>query len=101
MVFTKVTARMHNFLGTVAQLTRNKGRVLFYAVFLEDYLSSDRPLTGPLFLNHHNRLEAMIPQHQNARHQNLGHQNTGHEIRGKERATNRRPKHLEQPAGVW
>jgi len=96
MVFTKVTARMHNFLGTVAQLTRNKGRVLFYAVFLEDYLSSDRPLTGPLFLNHHNRLEAMIPQHQN-----LGHQNTGHETPGKERATNRRPKHLEQPAGVW
>ena len=30
MVFTKVTARMHNFLSTVAQLTRNKGRVLFY-----------------------------------------------------------------------
>ena len=90
MVFTKVTARMHNFLGTVAQLTRNQGRVLFYAVFLEDYLSSDRPL----FLNHHNRLEAMIPQHRS-------HQNMGHEMPGKERATNRRPKHLEQPAGVW
>ena len=96
MVFTKVTARMHNFLSTVAQLTRNKGRVLFYAVFLEDYLSSDRPLTGPLFLNHHNRLEAMVSQHQNT-----GQQNKGHEIPGKERAANRRPKHLEQPAGVW
>lgn len=29
MVFTKVSARMAHFLNTVAQLTRNKGRVLF------------------------------------------------------------------------
>jgi hypothetical protein len=81
MVFTKVTVRMHNFLSTVARLTPNKGRVLFYAVFLEDYLSSDCSLTGPMFLNHQNRLEAMIPGHG--------------------QYANQRPKHLEQPLPVW
>lgn len=81
MLFTTVTARMHTFLDTVSQLARNKSRVLFYAAFLEDYLGSNHPLTGSMFLNHQNRLEAMIP--------------------GYDRPTNQRPKHLEQLAPVW
>ena len=60
MIFAKTTARLAQFL----QLARTYGtrqRCIFYAAFLDDYLKHDSPLTGPLFLDHFNRLRSLAP----------------------------------------
>ena len=60
MIFAKTTARLAQFL----QLARSYGtrqRCIFYAAFLDDYLKHDSPLTGPLFLDHFNRLQSLAP----------------------------------------
>lgn len=60
MIFAKTTTRLAQFL----QLARSYGtrqRCIFYAAFLDDYLKHDSPLTGPLFLDHFNRLRSLAP----------------------------------------
>jgi hypothetical protein len=60
MIFAKTSARLAQFL----QLARRNGtrqRCIFYAVFLEDYLKHGSPLTTPIFLDHFNRLQLLVP----------------------------------------
>lgn len=60
MIFAKTTARLAQFL-TLARSYGTRQRCIFYAAFLDDYLKHDSPLTGPLFLDHFNRLRSLAP----------------------------------------
>jgi hypothetical protein len=58
--FAKASARMVQFLA-LARRYAAKQRVIFLAVLLEDYLKHGSPLTSPIFVDHFNRLEPLIP----------------------------------------
>jgi hypothetical protein len=58
--FTKASARMVQFLA-LARRHAARQRVIFLAVLLEDYLKHGSPLTAPLFIDHNNRLQSLVP----------------------------------------
>ncbi len=60
VIFAKVSIRMTQFLS-LARTHATRQRSIFYAVFLEDYLKHGSPLTSPMFLDHFNRLQSVIP----------------------------------------
>jgi hypothetical protein len=60
MIFAKTSVRMVQFLS-VARQHAARQRSIFYAVYLEDYLKHGNPLTSPMFLDHFNRLQSVLP----------------------------------------
>jgi hypothetical protein len=60
MIFAKTSARMVQFLS-LARKHATRQRSIFYAVFLDDYLKHGSPLTSPMFLDHFNRLQSVVP----------------------------------------
>jgi hypothetical protein len=60
MIFAKATSRVFQFLQ-LARRHATRQRSIFYIVLLDKYLSHDSPLTSPLFIDHFNRLQALVP----------------------------------------
>jgi hypothetical protein len=60
MIFAKASARMVQFLS-LARKHAAKQRMIFLAVLLEDYMKHGSPLTTPVFIDHHNRLQSLLP----------------------------------------
>jgi hypothetical protein len=60
MIFAQVSARMAQFVH-LARKYSTRQRVIFYAVYLEDYLKHGSSFTSPMFLDHFNRLQSLIP----------------------------------------
>jgi hypothetical protein len=58
--FAKASARMVQFLA-LARRHAAQQRVIFLAVLLEDYLKHSSPLTSPMFVDHFNRLQSIVP----------------------------------------
>ena len=61
MIFAKTAARMHAVSAAGATATRTRQRTHLLRRAAGDYLRHDSPLTGPLFLDHFNRLQSLIP----------------------------------------
>jgi len=60
VIFAKTSVRMVQFLS-LARRHGTRQRSIFYGVFLEDYLKHGSPLTSPIFVDHFNRLQSMVP----------------------------------------
>jgi hypothetical protein len=60
MIFAKTSARLSQFLQ-LARRHAARQRCIFYAVYLEDYLKHGSPLTTPIFLDHFNRRQPLVP----------------------------------------
>lgn len=58
--FPKASPRFTQFLA-IARQHATLQRVIFLAVLLEDYMRHGSPLTAPLFVDHHNRLQSLVP----------------------------------------
>jgi hypothetical protein len=58
--FAKASARMVQFLALARRYAKQQ-RVIFLAVLLEDYMKHGSPLTSPMFVDHFNRLQSMMP----------------------------------------
>jgi hypothetical protein len=58
--FAKASVRMVQFLA-LARKYAAKQRIIFLAVILDDYLKHGSPLTSPMFLDHFNRLQTVVP----------------------------------------
>jgi hypothetical protein len=60
MIFAKASVRMVQFLSLARKHARQQ-RSIFYAVILEDYLKHGNPLLSPIFVDHFNRLQSVLP----------------------------------------
>jgi hypothetical protein len=58
--FAKASPRIAQFLN-LARKHATQQRSIFYAVLLEDYLKHGSPLTSPVFIDHFNRLQSLVP----------------------------------------
>ena len=60
MIFANASARLVQFLNLARRHARRQ-RSIFYAVLLEDYLKCGAPLSNSIFIDHHNRLQSIVP----------------------------------------
>lgn len=60
MIFANAGPRMRQFL-VLARSRANRQRCIFYAGLLDDFLDHALPLTSPIFRDHFNRMQSVLP----------------------------------------
>lgn len=60
VIFSKATARFTQFLA-LARQHATRQRMIFLAMLLDDYMKHGSPLTSPMFVDHRNRLQSLVP----------------------------------------
>lgn len=60
-VCTKSRVRTENILNTARRTVREPRRIIFYAVFFNDYLASNDPLHDPLFHDQQGNAVGLLP----------------------------------------
>jgi hypothetical protein len=53
--------RLQHILRAVGRVTRDPNRTLFYGITMAQYLTADRPVISPVFLDRRGRSLALIP----------------------------------------